>query len=620
MDFRELLSFITQNFSSEEVEQMCMELGVDYANLPGTKKPGKARELVKYMMRRGRLPELEALCLQERPFPSTKTPSPPQPSTSPTPQPKPSPQPIALTKTQLNPYTLTSFLHIFFDDDEQAQLAKGWGEEYGRFHPTPQNPLHPLVEKLTEQEQLDQLLDAARQMHPELPWSEAVNAPGLIAGAPPKHHDTKAMIDLLSHTFPNRAAFDSFFRQQLPQFLHNASSNSSPKGISLELVQYMERRNRLPELLTIMQTAYPAEFDRHGPYHRIEKAFEKQKREAKEKLTLSGEAAKVVTKEIIRREAAAPNGLTLRQTLHLNAKRGIKSIAWLPQQTRLLSVTFAGALQAWNITEDKAVAHYQQKRNEFISFIGSMPNEKDTLIIVGPLKKKEIRIQNLVDNKLQTVIEGVEDKVNSAAISPDGEWAVTAGKGNSLQVWNLVKAFAETAWRGHLQEVTQVVITPDGKQIISGSKDETIKIWDTAGELQHTLTGHTDEIALLAVSPDGRRLVSVQKKSSEIFVWDLRKPQRGLLSRFRQEEPQLVQNLGEHKSWITALSFSANGRFLATKSLDYTVRLWQCDTWHVATQMMETRNAPIAFHPKRPFLATGGENGQVIRIWEMEEI
>lgn len=49
---------IVAEFSLEELADLCFNLGVDYESLPGESKPAKARELVSYMQRRNRLPDL----------------------------------------------------------------------------------------------------------------------------------------------------------------------------------------------------------------------------------------------------------------------------------------------------------------------------------------------------------------------------------------------------------------------------------------------------------------------------------------------------------------------------------------------------------------------------------
>lgn len=56
----ELRERITAVMNDNELRNFCQKLGVDYENLAGETKDGKARELIGWMQRRGRLPELVA--------------------------------------------------------------------------------------------------------------------------------------------------------------------------------------------------------------------------------------------------------------------------------------------------------------------------------------------------------------------------------------------------------------------------------------------------------------------------------------------------------------------------------------------------------------------------------
>jgi hypothetical protein len=56
--FTELHQILSTYFDKDELKTLCSRLKVDYDNLPGDGKMGKARELIAYLERRGRLPQL----------------------------------------------------------------------------------------------------------------------------------------------------------------------------------------------------------------------------------------------------------------------------------------------------------------------------------------------------------------------------------------------------------------------------------------------------------------------------------------------------------------------------------------------------------------------------------
>jgi hypothetical protein len=91
--------------------------------------------------------------------------------------------------------------------------------------------------------------------------------------------------------------------------------------------------------------------------------------------------------------------------------------------------------------------------------------------------------------------------------------------------------------------------------------------------------------------------------------------------------------LAGHGGAVHHLSFSGDGRLLASCSWDKTVRLWRCDTHeNVLILPVMTSNiyeeyarfgtfpAPpaLAFNPRTPVLATIGEESGEIRIWELD--
>lgn len=61
------LHFIDRHYSLDELKTLCFELGVDYDNLPGEGKRGKARELILHESRRRGLTKLATLLERDHP-------------------------------------------------------------------------------------------------------------------------------------------------------------------------------------------------------------------------------------------------------------------------------------------------------------------------------------------------------------------------------------------------------------------------------------------------------------------------------------------------------------------------------------------------------------------------
>ena len=67
MDLAKLRQAIAAHFNEGELRTLCFDLLVDYENLPGEGKDDKARELVAYFQRRGRISALVEACRRQRP-------------------------------------------------------------------------------------------------------------------------------------------------------------------------------------------------------------------------------------------------------------------------------------------------------------------------------------------------------------------------------------------------------------------------------------------------------------------------------------------------------------------------------------------------------------------------
>ncbi len=67
MDLPALRDLLVTYFSDSELRDLCFDLGIDYESLPGEGKAARARELVAYCQRHGRLPDLESTCRRLRP-------------------------------------------------------------------------------------------------------------------------------------------------------------------------------------------------------------------------------------------------------------------------------------------------------------------------------------------------------------------------------------------------------------------------------------------------------------------------------------------------------------------------------------------------------------------------
>ena len=124
--------------------------------------------------------------------------------------------------------------------------------------------------------------------------------------------------------------------------------------------------------------------------------------------------------------------------------------------------------------------------------------------------------------------------------------------------------------------------------------------------LPRTLAGHTSVVASVTFSPDGKMLASGSTDST-IRLWDVTTGEN--LSTFS----------GHGLIGAMSISFSPDGKVLASGSGDRVVRLWGVDTEQVLQTLAghAALVCSIAFSPDGQIIASSGSGDRTIKMWEV---
>ena len=200
--------------------------------------------------------------------------------------------------------------------------------------------------------------------------------------------------------------------------------------------------------------------------------------------------------------------------------------------------------------------------------------------------------------------------VRALAFGPDSSWLVSGCYlDESLQIWNVSTAQLLKKFKGPGTNVIQgIAVSPDGDLIAATDSDGSARITKTkSGEEAHyfRMSIGIGEKKALAYSPDGRLLVCTGEDGTQIDIWDTQTNRRSA-------------SLTGHEGAVFSVSFSGDGRLLASASADRTVRVWDVAAAKcVAVLTGHTDEVFSAvFHPDGKRLASAGRD-RAIWLWDL---
>jgi len=130
-------------------------------------------------------------------------------------------------------------------------------------------------------------------------------------------------------------------------------------------------------------------------------------------------------------------------------------------------------------------------------------------------------------------------------------------------------------------------------------------------------TRHTARINALSWSPDGKRLASASYDRT-IQVWDPLKAHRsGFFTQLLSSQRQELVYAG-HRERVTALSWSPNGKQIVSSSSDKTIQVWDTLTGR-RSFLYTNRSAGIhaaAWSPDHRLIACGS-NDKTVQVWDV---
>jgi len=197
------------------------------------------------------------------------------------------------------------------------------------------------------------------------------------------------------------------------------------------------------------------------------------------------------------------------------------------------------------------------------------------------------------------------------AISRDGR-ILACARGNEVRLWDTATGQEVQVVRGQQGAMGPIALSADARILIAGGADKFVRVWNLAtGKEERRLAEHPAAVSCVALSPDGTTIASAGVNpidgAQSIFISDT-------------ASGKLLRQCNGHAGGIFSLAFAADGKVLASRSFDKTVRLWEVASAKEIKQWETSRSASssmVSFSADGKLLATCGGDDSLV-VWDIE--
>jgi WD40 repeat protein len=204
-------------------------------------------------------------------------------------------------------------------------------------------------------------------------------------------------------------------------------------------------------------------------------------------------------------------------------------------------------------------------------------------------------------------LAGGAGAVYAVAVRPDGRQIATGGQDGFVRTWDPATGRADLPPLDHGASISALAYDPTSTALASGGMDRTVRVWSaTSGRRRMGPLSHKYPLTSLAFSPDGRILAGgggEPDNAGSIEIWDA--------------WSGTISATVECPRGVDSLSFSSDGRRIATCGSDAVVQVWDATGGHetLALSGHKDRVSAVLFTPRDLRLYSAGRDG-VVKLWD----
>jgi WD40 repeat protein len=242
------------------------------------------------------------------------------------------------------------------------------------------------------------------------------------------------------------------------------------------------------------------------------------------------------------------------------------------------------------------------------------------LLATCSVHDKAIRIWETATGRELRQLDGHPTGVDEVTFSPDGKLLASARWNHAVIIWDVATGNVLHTLKDHPAVGAYLRFADDSKTLATGGRGNAIALWDCAtGRLLSELHGPPNGLASLLTFHNGRLFAHEQASTEEdndsrISLWDV-------------TANRVARQFSGHQGRVNGVILSADGRMLASRGADKTIRVWEVATGEERRRFQEpgaiqqtgawTGTQFLTFEPGGRALVTCATDDPFARRWDL---